>query len=190
MRKNKKKFIILASILAFLVAFLVFFIRFYGCFKAFFNAICDIFHRKELEKRKNDEFEEKDSIKLPPEAIFDDLNEEIDVDDSENRSQGKFKSLNEWIAEKQAEIDKLDSDFYENLGRDEKKEVNEALSCNMVGKYVRINDYHSLYFGRIGQITEKVYDSFVCLTEFKVKFEGITCQPFFRPDQFDILDEN
>lgn len=92
--------------------------------------------------------------------------------------------------------DHLDPDYFENLTTEEKFEYIKQSANEMVGKWVRINDPRSLYFGKLGEISKIVYfgtDSQV----FKVKIPGyesevdntdINRQTIFRDSQVDFMD--
>lgn len=81
----------------------------------------------------------------------------------------------------------LDPDYFENLTTEEKFEYIKQSANEMVGKWVRINDPHSLYFGKLGEINQVIYYGTISQV-FKVRFPDAEYPIIFTDDQVDFIE--
>lgn len=83
--------------------------------------------------------------------------------------------------------DHLDPDYFENLTTEEKFEYLKQSADEMVGKWVRINNPYSLYFGKLGEINQVIYYSTIGQI-FKVRFPDAEYPIIFTDDQVDFIE--
>lgn len=83
--------------------------------------------------------------------------------------------------------DHLDPDYFENLTTEEKFEYIKQSANEMTGKWVRISDSHSLYFGKLGEISKVIYYSTIGQI-FKVRFPNAEYPIIFTDDQVDFIE--
>lgn len=83
--------------------------------------------------------------------------------------------------------DHLDPDYFENLTTEEKFEYIKQSADEMVRKWVRINDPHSLYFGKLGEISQVIYYGTIGQV-FKVRFPDAEYPIIFTDDQVDFIE--
>lgn len=145
-------------IFASIITFLVAFLVIFVRFYGFFKAIWTNLPIFKAKKESDEDIFNKEYSKIGPRSDFQDSNEHLDADE------------------------------FENLTTEEKSDYFEQTTHDFIGKWVRIDDFHSLYFGKMGQITDRVWENDEIKPKFRVKFPDLACKPIFKDEQFDFIE--